>query len=257
MDALPFINMFTGKTKVTFIHAITGKILGTQKVKPEHLPASFNKPTNIEFEGAEWRVLQAKPIHAKEFKVTNKLTLHIQEPASIYPEAIGSDYPTICNNWPELVTEPLFSDSSLDISKDMWRQIEFFPSVTLPFIQEEMIKVETILFPKENVNTLRGYQDMYIRKEIHSESLNISFDEFCKLVYTTIKGSIKVEETNFVKNSFVVHSDNYTYYGTIEEDKIKQLCITQYESMDEELCQVCATYDLALVDWCNGKIIMS
>lgn len=256
MDARPFINMFNGKTKVTFIHAVTGKIIGISKMKSEELPISFIKPTRIEFEGTEWRVMRAEPAHAKEFTIDNKLALYVQENYAIDPNKIGFDIATVCQDTPIIVTAPLFDSFSLDISKDDWRQLELFPVSAFHLIQKEMLEVESVLFPDDNTNTLAGYKTIHVRKQLLEQPLGIPADEFCNQVNILEKGSPRFDRKGFIENGFAFRSPGYTYYGIIKDNIIKELSLQAFESVDEELYQLASAYDIMLVDWCNGKIIM-
>src|SRR5688572_7604115 len=117
MNLSPLLNAFPKKTKVTLIHAITLKTIGVYKIKEDALPNAFNKPTIIELGGTKWRVMLANPINAKEYTIANKLTLHVQEVNSINSATIGFDYPSICDDHPELVDHQLFRDFILMITK--------------------------------------------------------------------------------------------------------------------------------------------
>lgn len=256
MDPQPFINMFNSKTRVTFIHALTGKVIGVHKMKPDQLPRSFTKPTSIYVEGAEWRVMRAEPIHAKDFKLDNKLTLHVQEPSSIDPAIVGSNYPTVSNNIPELTVEPLFTDFILDLTKEQWRQLEFFHISFLPIIQEEMLKIEPILSPGEGVNTLIGYKNVHVRAIEMKQRLAVFLHEFCDRIHVQKKGSIRFTEEGYVKNGIALFSGNYTYYATINSETIEELYLESFDCVDEEFCEIVSSYELLLADWCNTKIIM-
>ena len=257
MNAAPFINLFNGKTRVTFIHAITGKLIGVHKMKPEQLPVAFNKPTSIDLQGTTWRVVQAEPVHAKEFTINNKLTLHVQEETSINPVLIHAGVPTICSDQPVPVSEPLFTDFLLEITEYRWHQHEFFPLTLLPVVQEEMLQVESFLLPVDGINTLLGYQNIYRRKIARTEPLSISLNEFCECMSIRERGGIRLPADGFVQNGIALRSDNYIYYGVVKDGVLEELCLDTFESVDEEFCGIASAYDLVLADWCNGKIIMA
>jgi hypothetical protein len=256
MDLRPLIN-FIGRTHVTFINATTGKLIGVQKMKADQLPVSFNKPILIEFNGLEWRVMKAVPVHAKEFTLENKLILHVENPKTI-SQPLGYNFPSICLEFPESsLTEPLYNDFYLDISKERWRQFEFFPPSLLPVVQEELEKIMDILYPSSNANTLHGYFDLHIRKNIRQEPLNIPFDSFCEKINAKDKGGIRNASNGYIRNGFAIRTENHTYYGTLKDSLIEELNLESFESVDEEFFVLASYYELVLADWCNAKLIMT
>jgi hypothetical protein len=133
----------------------------------------------------------------------------------------------------------------LKILEDDWRQVEFLPLSVLPLIQEEMSEIEK----------LSESNEIHVRRKIGANHLSIPLDEFCELAGIKEKGSLKFyDQDGYVKNGFALRSENYTYYGTIQGDTIKELCLDDFESADTEFYQVAARYNLVLVDWCNGQI---
>jgi hypothetical protein len=255
MDARPFVNLLSGKMRVTFINATTGKLIGIQKMKPDQLPASFDRPTIIEFNGKEWRVMKAVPIHAKEFRVDNKLTLHVEE-SQILNQNIGNYYPTICKGLPASSKFTIFNDFQLEIPADKWRQYQFLPPSLLNAAQEEIEQIIQILFPESNRNNLHGYFDVHVRKNIKNEPLNFPLDSFCERMNIREKGGVLITQGEFLKDGFALRSDNYIYYGTVVENKIEELNLESFESADEEFFEVATIYELLLADWCNAKLIM-
>lgn len=255
MDARPFISLFNGKTRVTFIHAITGDLIGVCKMTTEQLPASFNKPTRIEFEGNAWRVMRADPVHAKEFTIDNKLSLYVQENHFVDCGKMGFDVATISKDIPSLTSQSLFDNFLLNITGNEWRQLEFYPVSSFPLIQKEILEIESVLFPADNANTLDGYKTMHTRKKISPELVNIPFEEFCSLLNIVEKGAVRFGN-GFVENGFAFRSVDHTYYGIIRDNVIEELCLEKFECLDEEIYELSSKYDLLLADWCNGKIIM-
>jgi hypothetical protein len=254
MNLAPILNAFPRKTRVTFIHAVTGKEIGIQKMKPEELPLSFTRPHTMELNGISWRVMQAVPVYAKEFNLDYKLTLYIQESSSVNRHGM-SDLPTICNDHPVLYQESLFNDFVLNISSGQWRQLEFFSQSFLSIVQEEITRVENILSPGEGVNTLLGYKDIYTRNKIPDIALAIPFDEFCRQYHILEKGAVNFNGNGFIQDGVSLRSKNYTYYGKVNKNIIEELYLESFESVDEEFYELTSSYSLALADWCNGMII--
>jgi hypothetical protein len=256
MNLAPILNAFPKKIQVRFIHASSGQLLGVHKMKPDQLPPAFDKPTYIEFEDKQWRVMHADPLHTNELATATKLVLHVAEPGSIDPATIWADFPTICTDWPEDSPEPLFPDFILDVKKESWRQLEILPVDLLTEVQEEMVTIETFLYPGEDISTLPCYKNVYPRKTIVPGISHIGKEEFCALLNIHKKGAIRHFSGDFVKNGFAFCSDNYTYYGILKGDRIEELYLQDFESIDEEIYELVTAYNLLLADWRNGKIIM-
>jgi hypothetical protein len=163
--------------------------------------------------------------------------------------------PAISNEMPEMCDSRLFEDFIIELHEDQWRQIEFLPLTLLPAIQEEMVSVEAILFPEDESDGVQGYNSVHVREKIGGRRLSISFDDFCELLNIRERGSIRLSGySGFVKSGFAVRSDNYTYYGLIEDKVIKELCLQEYDSADDEFINVVSRFELVLVSWCKGGI---
>lgn len=69
------------------------------------------------------------------------------------------------------------------------------------------------------------------------------------------KGAIAFSgHAGFVENGFAVRSKNYSYYGTLDGDVIKELALERFESVDDEFALVADRFELLLVGWCRGEI---
>ena len=121
-----------------------------------------------------------------------------------------------------------------------------------------MSAVEAILFPEdETISTQYGFDKIHVREKIGEHHLNISLEEFCEVINPISKGSIHMTiygATGFVQDGFAIKSANYTYYGTLENNFVKELCLESFESMDDEMSLVCSKYNLVFVSWCIGSI---
>lgn len=252
-------NLFKKSTiRVEFIDANTNEIIGISEMKAEQLPVSFSKPTKMHLENEDWQVIKAEPQDAFQFKETKQLKLWLGKVEKLDPNNIRFSIPTVSNETPALTGEKNFGDFTLELHEDAWRQIEFLPLTLLPTINEEMSAVEAILFPEdETKNTQYGFDKIHVREKIGEHHLNISIEEFCEVVNAINRGSIHMTiygETGFVQNGFAIKSANYTYYGTLENNFIKELCLESFESMDDEMSLVCSKYNLAFVSWLTGSI---
>jgi hypothetical protein len=249
-------NFFKRNIKVVFINDETGDTIGVIEMKREQLPEAFDKPTTMQIADKEWQVVKAEPIYAKEFSANKKLTLRLRSIDRIDIEDIRFSIPTISNELPEMANTTLFSDFTLQLHEDDWRQIEFLPLQVLPRIQVEMTAVEAILFPETGTTPSLGYDTVHIRK-IDRQQLSIPFTDFCEQMDIHEKGALTVAfagNSGFVQDGFALRSDNYNYYGTVKDGVINELCLQHFHQAEDEFYRIAARYGLALVEWCKGQI---
>jgi hypothetical protein len=250
------LHFFKKTIKVIFIDDATGDTIGISEMRQEQLPEAFDKPTTMQIADKEWQVIKADPIYARDFSTSKKLTLHLRNIENINPQDIRFSIPTISNELPAIVNTTLFHDFTLDLHEDDWRQIEFFPIKLLPVIQKEMAAVEALLFPEGESTTFSGFDTVHVRK-INRQDLSIDFSDFCKLVNIRQKGALTVTfagHSGFVQDGFALRSDNYTYYGTVKNEIINELCLQQFDQADDEFFSTAARYGLVLTVWCRGQI---
>jgi hypothetical protein len=247
------MQLFPKKIKVTLIDAATGNSLGMHKVPAELLPVAFNRPTRLEINNINWRVLKADPILADDFLFKKKLTLHVRK-ENFSDDAQGLfSLPTLCYEQPVTDGDSLHNNFTLVIAKNEWRQVEFLPLQQWEVIQEEIKVVENIL--GDQPNPLLGYTQQYKRAKTASTTLEISWEIFYSLLLNSEAGSLCLDDNSFVQQGFALRSDNYMYYGVLLEGNIQTLSITQFNSVDDELMLVLDTFKLVLIDWCNASII--
>lgn len=242
------------KINVTFINNATGELLGTRQMDEKELPEVFDRSIQFHIEEKVYQIVKAEPATQAEFKKSKKLSIYIQPIEKLDPKDILFSTPTISNEIAPLTDKPLYQDFELKILEDNWRQIEFLPLSVLSVIQEEMADIEKIIFP-ENDEEKPGFKEIHVRKRIGAHHLSIPFNEFCELAGIKEKGLLKFwDHEGYVENGFALRSDNYTYYGTLQGDMIKELCLDDFESAETEFYQIAAQYKLVLVDWCRGQI---
>jgi hypothetical protein len=249
-------NFFRKSIKVIFINDATGETIGISQMKQEQLPEAFDTPTTMQIADKEWQVIEANPIYAREFSATKKLTLHLRNIEQINPQNIRFSIPTISDELPATADVALFHDFTLNLHEDDWRQIEFFPSSLLPVIQKQMAEVEAVLFPEGQSAPLLGYDTIHVRK-IDRQDLSIVFTDFCELVNIREKGALTVTfagHSGFVQNGYAIRSDNHTYYGTVKNGIINELCLYQFDHADDEFFSIVSRYGLVLTVWCKGQI---
>ena len=186
---------------------------------------------------------------------SKKLVLHVQESVD-YKQEGKFLVPTLADPLPALTDQYLFGDFTLSLPDDEWRQLEFLPNAQVATIQEMTNAITAILTSTTNDQALLGYDTQHLRSDIGQYGLDIPFTEFCVLINSLEKGNISISQRGFVENGFAIRSDTYTYYGRLEDGRIRELALQQFDSVDDEFVSVVSTYGLVLVDWCNANILL-
>jgi hypothetical protein len=245
------LQLFPKKIKVTLIDVATGKNLGKHIIPAARLPAAFNRPTILEIDNINWRVLKADPVLADDFLYTKKLILQVRNASSNDSEELKFSLPTVCKELPATGTDSLFHAFTLELDESDWRQVEFLPLSQSEEIEQAIKTIETILTGQPN--PLLGYEQQYSRNEAEQAGLSIPWSEFCDLVSNPVLGNIALKNNGFVEDGFAIRSESYTYYGVVREGLIQMLSIIQFDSADDEFMQVIGKYQLTMVDWCGAR----
>lgn len=248
------LTMFPRKVKVTCIDGVTEQPIGKYKVLLQHLPTVFDKPTTLNIEGNEWRVIKAKPHHSNEFSIFRKLTLHVLNKEQLQQTPLGHNMPTRHVNGPSSISTPFYEQFSIDMHPTEWLQMEFLPAAELPLIQEEVALIDPILLAENGSNPLMGYETQHVRHQTAHLGVDIPFDAFCAAIQINKKGNIRIAENEYVENGFALQTDNYEYYGTVVNNRITHLSLTAFDSVDDEFSQLVSTWDLVLVNWVGCSI---
>lgn len=79
--------------------------------------------------------------------------------------------------------------------------------------------------------------------------------EFIELIQVEEQGSLAINGyAGYVENGFACKTANHTYYGTVINDNIMELCIDDFDTMDDEVNSLLTQYNLLFVCWCRGTI---
>lgn len=244
------------KIKVQLIEALSNEEFGLIKLLPDQLPASFDKPTTMHIEGEDWIVEKAQPASSEEFIKKGELVLWLKKVLKVNPAKIRFSIPTITNELPGTSDVLLYHDFTHTIHEDDWRQMEFLPQSLLSEVQTEMKFVEEILFPENDpdFDSLNGFYRIHVRK-IGRQQLTFSVNEFLNIVDVMQKGNLAINgHLGFVENGFAFRSSNHIYYGTVKNGTISELCLDEFEGIDEEINNLLIRLNLLLVCWCRGTI---
>jgi hypothetical protein len=248
------LTLFPKKIIVTCIDGVTGQQIGKYKIPLGQLPVAFDKPVTTTIDGHEWRVIKADPVNPDDIAIFKKLTLHVLDKDQLQQTPLGHNVPTRHASVPLTTPTPFYQQFTLDITTDDWLQMEFLPAQSLPIIQEELALIDPILIAENGFNLLLGYENIHIRSQTAHLGTDIPFDAFCATIPVIQKGNIRLAGGDFIENGFALRTDNYEYYGTVENNCITHLCLTAFDCIDDEFMQVATTWDLALVNWCQGSI---
>ncbi|AXY75206.1 hypothetical protein D3H65_14980 [Paraflavitalea soli] len=245
------LQLFPKKIKVTLIDAVTGKSLGKHTIPAAQLPGAFNRPTILNIDNSNWRVLKADPILADDFLFSKRLMLEVRRADSADALELKFNLPSICKELPVTGADSLFQAFTLELDQDDWRQVEFLPLSRSGEIEEAIKLIEAILTGQPN--PLLGYEQQYSRHDAGQPGLSIPWDAFCGLVPNPVLGNVALANNELVQDGFAIRSEGYTYYGIVREGLIQTLCLTQFDSADDEFMQVISTFQLTMVDWCGAR----
>lgn len=242
MNYLTLLTLFPRKVNVTLIDAVSNQVISKRKILKQELPELFNKPTVLSFDNEQWQVLKADPISADDFHFTKKLTLHVQRAADFSRMNTRSLLPTVSGFLPAhgVAASPVL----VTIPDAHWAQIQFLHSTTMPLLEEELSHINHVI----SANSLVGYDQAHVRPLM--PALQISYPDFLAVISTVVNGSVEN-----VCNGFAVRSEAHTYYGTLEDGMITQLCLHEFQYVDDELSAILDKFNLVLADWCHGDAI--
>ncbi|MBW8686333.1 hypothetical protein [Chitinophaga rhizophila] len=247
-------SLFPQKVDIIFIHALSDAIL-QYNPKKVILPDSFDRPTLITINGNKWRVMKAEVRESTSYFGKKRIKLYIIE-AEHSTAAIKYAVPSQAT-CPKLVpnSSPLANTQLFSTDADNWLQLSFYPLYDLPKIQEMTDEVLTII-DNARTNPLAGYNTVLNREQLEGGSLQINLNNFVKYLSNPSPGSIQWDNSGYIENGFVISSDSYVYYGSLDtEGKIRQLALQQLDYVNDELVNILSEYQLILVDWCTGSII--
>lgn len=245
------------KITVKLIEAVSNEQFAQVKLNADQLPGSFKIATTFSYEGEEWQIEKAEPETVEEFSKTKEISLWLKKILKYDPRDISFSIPTIENELPAFSNDSLYSHFTHTIHEDNWRQFEFLPATLLPVVQEEMSAIENILFPEDDpdFDSTNGFTEIHVRTKISRQQLHIPLEDFLKHVAVRQKGKLKIQRHDgFVLNGFAFKTEQFLYYGTVENGMIKELCLDFFDSMDEEISKVLTNHNLLLVSWCRGEI---
>ena len=246
------------KILVEFIDHNTGELIARSAMKPGELPESFELNTTLNFQGQEWAVTEANPVHSKDFIESGSLKLKLQKIAKVDPNNILYTLPTISNEFPIIADRSSFNDFRTNFFEDDWRQREFLNRSSLPVVELEIEAIKKIW--RDNSKKVDGnfnaFTKIHVRSSIGLPGLAIDMKKLQELLTIAQTGSAYIDSHGFLENGFSFKTQNTTYSGVVLNNVVTELCVrTGNENSLPEIKAINHRFNLIHVDWYNCHII--
>lgn len=245
------------KIKVQFIDNSTGQAIGIAEMTADQLPQTFSLATTMRIQENEWTVEEAIPANSVDFIKTKNLVLKLRKIEYMNPENILFTLPTISNELPTTTDRSLYLDFENSISEDDWRQNEFLNHSSFPLVDIEVSKIRDVW--KNNRKgvdaNFNAFTKCHVRKTIGEPKLLLDLDSIIEVLQTNQIGSLNINN-QFVMNGFSLQTALTTYYGTIENNKVTQFCISSFsDNSIDEVNKIVNAFDLIFVNWYHCEIV--
>jgi hypothetical protein len=162
----PFRKKDQNTIHVRFFDAASGRLLGESSIPAERLPQSFEADTTMHMQDGDWRVEEARPMTAIEFKRTGQLTLVLRQVKieTVDPGEILYSLPTIADALPGIIPgSSKLGRSVIEIHEDDWRQSEW---VHISFMEQIESELEQIRQIHETARDGPGFGRIHVRNAI-------------------------------------------------------------------------------------------
>lgn len=195
-------------------------------------------------------------IFDKLFGRTKKTEQETEKFEMMNPNDIWFTTPTVSNEFPQTI--PLTQQTELDIHihEDDYRQNEFLNLSSLPLVEQEINAIKDVWenhSKKSDDYTL--FKNCHVRNKIGSPNLKIDFNELKTILKSNSFGQVIINGEVLV-NGFAVKTLNTTYFGTLNNDIVSELCIAEWnENTTNEILEINKAYNLIFVNWFHSDII--
>ena len=180
----------------------------------------------------------------------------IENVVTMNPNDIWFTTPTISNEFPQLMPKKKETEFDIFIHEDDYRQNEFLNLSSLPKIEEEFNGIKDIWTnhsKKSDEYTL--FKNCHVRKTIGSPNLTIDFNELKTLLNCNSVGQVIVNG-NTLANGFAIKTDDTTYFGTLTDNTVIELCIAQWnDNTTKEILEIDKAFNLLFVNWYHCDLI--
>jgi len=258
MGFLKNISGKSDKIRVEFINSLNNEVIGFSEMTADQLPETFEINTTMNLGENDWSVDEAIPEKSTDFIKSKHLILKMSKIELMNPKDILFSLPTISNEIGSTVPKALFNDFEYQILEDDWRQNEFLNKASINLINQEIEEIKKIWKnDKKEDASFNAFKNCHVRSLIGFPNLNIDFENLKSLLKIKTIGSLKfIQQKGFVENAFVFKTEKTTYYGTVANQKVTQLCIGEFsDETIEEIIQITNEFNLLFVGWYNYEII--
>jgi hypothetical protein len=195
-------------------------------------------------------------IFDKLFGRTKKTEQETEKVEMMNPNDIWFTTPTISNEFPQTI--PLTQQTEFDIyiHEDDYRQNEFLNLSSLPLVEQEINAIKDVWenhSKKSDDYTL--FKNCHVRNKIGSPNLKIDFSELKTILKSNTFGQVIINGEVLV-NGFAIKTLNTTYFGTLNNDIVSELCIAEWnENTTNEILEINKAYNLIFANWFHSDII--
>ncbi|MFD2907643.1 hypothetical protein ACFSX9_02740 [Flavobacterium ardleyense] len=244
------------KIRVEFIDNSNGETIGVSEMTADQLPETFSVGTTMHIQDNDWDVEEAIPDSSIDFIKSKSLVLKMRKIEKMNVEDIWYSLPTISNEFPHTIPVTQSTKFDIHIHEDDYRQNEFLNTEASSLIEEEFVGIKNIwekYSKKSEDYTL--FKNCHLRTSIGLPDLTINFSNFKELLKFESVGQVIINGEK-LKNGFAVSTDSSTYFGTLENDTIIELCISKStENTTAEIKKITKAFNLLFVNWNQCEII--
>lgn len=192
----------------------------------------------------------------KIFGRTKKTEKQTENVVTINPNDIWFTTPTISNEFPQLTERTKETEFDIFIHEDDYRQNEFLNQSSLPRIEEEFIRIKDILtYHSKKSGEYTLFKNCHVRKTIGSPNLEINFKELKSFLKCNSVGQVIING-NILTNGFAIQTDNTTYFGVLNNDRVIELNIAQWnDNTTNEILEINKAFNLVFVNWYHCNLI--
>jgi len=195
-------------------------------------------------------------IFDKLFGRTKRTEKETEKVEMINPNDIWFTTPTISNEFPQIVPLKKQTEFDIQIHEDDYRQNEFLNLSALPIVEQEIIAIKDVWenhSKKSDDYTL--FKTCHVRNKIGSPNLIINFSELKTILKSNSVGQVIINEDALI-NGFAIKTQNTTYFGTLNNDFVTELCIAEWnENTTNEILEINKAYNLIFVNWFHSDLI--
>jgi hypothetical protein len=244
------------RVTVTLVDDATNEILGVADMAPEELPETFERPTTLHLDDADWSVIEAVPLTRAQYTQSGSLRLRLRRVEKVDPRKLLFSLPSICDYIPGLGDEPVSGADCL-LAEDDWRQVEL---VSRSLASEADEEIEAIRRIHEEAKAEVGWREIHVRKHPEppiveeltlADIARVFHDEFV-LAGVSYHGA-----TTRIKDGYSLTTpDGLRLYGVVTDGRVTVVGIAgrpvaSGSGSVECLATLAKEFDLDLVYWCR------